>query len=193
MEFQLEQAVEILSRTPATLDTLLRDLPVAWALKNEGPDTWSPYDVVGHLIHGEETDWLPRARTILEHGEAQAFESFDRFAQFEKSKGKELEELLDEFAVLRRNNLEALEQLNITPAQLQQRGTHPQLGSVSLRELLATWVAHDLSHIAQAVRVMCKQYGNEVGPWKQFLPILQPEGVSKRENREVPRKQVADA
>ena len=172
MEFQLEQAVEILSRTPATLNALLRDLPVAWVLKNEGGDSWRPYDVVGHLIHGEETDWLPRARIILEHGEVKAFEPFDRFAQFEQSKGKDLEDLLDRFAALRQNNLAALEQLQITPAQLEQRGKHPQLGSVTLRELLATWVAHDLSHIAQTVRVMCKQYGNEVGPWKQFLPIF---------------------
>jgi DinB family protein len=172
MEFQLEEAISILSRTPATLNSLLRDLPGEWTTSNEGPDTWSPYDVLGHLIHGEETDWIPRAQIILEHGEARAFEPFDRFAQFEKSKGKSTIELLDEFESLRKVNLAVLEQMNITPDQLAQRGTHPGLGRVTLNELLATWVVHDLSHIAQAARVMCKQYSDAVGPWKQYLPLL---------------------
>jgi hypothetical protein len=174
MEFELQQAIEILSRTPSTLNSLLRGLEADWAMGNEGPDTWSPFDILGHLIHGEETDWIPRARIILEHGESQAFEPFDRFAQFEKSKGKSLEELLDEFESLRNRNLAALEQMNITPDQLDRRGTHPELGTVTLGELLATWTAHDLSHIAQAVRVMCKQYSEAVGPWKPYLPILEP-------------------
>jgi hypothetical protein len=139
---------------------------------NEGPDTWSPYDVLGHLIHGEETDWIPRARIILEHGESQAFEPFDRFAQFEKSKGKSPAQLLDAFETLRKRNLAVLAQMNITPDQLSLSGRHPELGSVTLSELLATWVAHDLSHIAQAVRVMCKQYSAAVGPWREYLPIL---------------------
>ena len=173
MEFQLEEAVEILRRTPETLRALLQDVPPAWATNNEGGDSWSPYTVVGHLIHGEETDWVPRARIILEHGEARAFTPFDRFAQFEKSRDKSLDELLDEFATLRQASLAALAELNIRPEQLSRRGTHPELGSVTLGQLLATWVAHDLSHLAQIFRVMCRQYTEAVGPWKQYLPILQ--------------------
>jgi len=172
MEFQLDQAIDILSRTPATLNGLLRGVPDGWTMGNEGSNTWSPYDVLGHLIHGEETDWIPRARIILEHGESQAFEPFDRFAQFEKSKGKSAGELLDEFETLRKRNLIALEEMKITSDQLARRGTHPELGRVTLGELLAAWVVHDLSHIAQAVRVMCKQYSDAVGPWKEYLPIL---------------------
>lgn len=172
MEFQLNEAVEILSRTPGTLNSLLRDLPKSWVVSNEGPDTWSAFDILGHLIHGEETDWIPRARIILEHGEERAFEPFDRFAQFEKSKGKSIGELLVEFESLRTKNLAALQKLNITSDQLARRGTHPELGSVTMSELLAAWVVHDLSHVAQATRVMCKQYTSAVGPWKQYLPIL---------------------
>lgn len=173
MEFQLEQAIDILGRTPATLNALLRGIPADWAMANEGPDTWSPYDVLGHLIHGEQTDWIPRARIILEYGESKAFEPFDRFAQYEKSNGKSPTELLDEFESLRKGNLAALEQMKISSDQLARRGTHPQLGTVTLGELLATWVAHDLSHIAQALRVMCKQYSDAVGPWRQYLPIME--------------------
>ena len=172
MEFQLDQAVNILGRTPATLNSLLRDAPAEWTNGNEGPDTWSPYDVLGHLVHGEETDWIPRVRMILDFGESRAFEPFDRFAQFEKSKGKTIADLLDEFDSLRKSNLSVLARMNIAPNQLTMRGTHPSLGTVSLRDLLATWVAHDLSHIAQAARVMCKQYSEAVGPWKEYLPIL---------------------
>ena len=172
MEFQLEQATNILRRTPDTLNSLLRGVPAEWTIGNEGGDTWSPYDILGHLIHGEETDWLARAKIILRLGESRAFEPFDRFAQFEKSRGKPADELLDKFEALRTRNLAALRQMNITPDQLELRGTHPELGSVRLRELLATWAVHDLSHIAQATRVMCKQYSEAVGPWKQYLPIL---------------------
>jgi hypothetical protein len=172
MEFRLEHAVEILSRTPETLNRLLRDLPDSWITGNEGPDTWSAFDIMGHLVHGEETDWVPRVKIILEHGESRAFEPFDRFAQFEKSKGKSLMDLLDEFDSLRKGNLSLLERMTITPAQLALRGMHPELGSVTLSQLLATWVAHDLSHVAQATRVLCKQYSEAVGPWKQYLPIL---------------------
>lgn len=172
MEFQLEEAISILRRTPESLRALLKDLPTTWATANEGGDSWSPYDVVGHLIHGEETDWVPRARIILEHGEAQAFTPFDRFAQFENSRGKSLDELIDEFTALREANLAALAELKITPAQLSLRGTHPELGSVTLGQLLATWVAHDLSHVAQILRVMCRQYTEAVGPWKQYLPLV---------------------
>lgn len=172
MKFQHDEATEILSRTPGTLNRLLKGVPECWVLNNEGPDTWSAYDILGHLIHGEETDWIPRARIILKHGESRSFEPFDRFAQFEKSRGKSTDELLDEFEALRTKNLTALERMNITPDQLALRGTHPELGSVTLGELLATWVVHDLSHIAQTARVMCKQYSEAVGSWKQYLPIL---------------------
>lgn len=172
MEFQLEEAIAILGRTPETLRVLLNGLPEAWVTANEGGDSWSAYDVVGHLIHGEETDWVPRARIILEHGEAQAFTPFDRFAQFEQSRGKSLAELLEEFAARRRASLVALAEFNLRPELMSLRGTHPELGSVTLGELLATWVAHDLSHVAQILRVLCRQYGEAVGPWKQYLPLV---------------------
>jgi len=172
MNFELAQAIEILSRTPATLNSLLRDLSDPWLVQNEGPDTWSPYDVIGHLIHGEETDWIPRAKIILEHGESRAFEPFDRVAMFEESKGKSIAELLDTFAELRAKNLCELESLNPTSELLDKRGRHPELGVVTLRQLLSTWVVHDLGHIRQVVRVMSKQYRDAVGPWKAYLSIL---------------------
>lgn len=172
MEFQLDKAITILRRTPNVLNGLLLNLPDDWVLPNEGPETWSPLDIVGHLIHGDEADWIPRARIILEHGPARAFEPFDRFAQFEKSKGKTLTALLERFAELRRGNLEELNGLGITPELLTKRGRHPDLGEVTLAQLLATWTVHDLSHISQITRVMCKQYGAAVGPWKEYLPIL---------------------
>lgn len=172
MEFKLDEAQAILRRTPATLTSLLQNLPDEWLFSNEGPETWSPFDVLGHLIHGEETDWIPRAKIILEHGEQRAFEPFDRFAMFEKSKGKSLSELLTTFERLRGESLRQLDEFNLTPELLAKRGKHPELGVVTLNELLATWVVHDLSHIAQIVRVMCKQYGDRVGPWREYLPIL---------------------
>ena len=172
MEFQLEQATEILRRTPATLDSLLRHLPEEWTLATEGPETWSPFDVVGHLIHGEEADWIPRARIILEHGEGRAFEPFDRQAMFEKSKGKTLGELLDRFEQLRGESLKELGGMNLTPELLARRGTHPELGAVTLGQLLSAWVVHDLGHVAQVVRVMAKQYGEAVGVWKVYLSVL---------------------
>ena len=172
MEFDLTEGKAILRRTPATLDAQLRGLPDAWARAVEGPDTWSAYDIVGHLIHGEETDWIPRARIILEHGEARAFDPFDRTAMFEQSKGKSLEELLDEFAALRARSLEELDGLQVTPDRLGLGGTHPELGRVTLGQLLATWVAHDLGHLAQVSRVLARQYAEEVGPWRAYLPIL---------------------
>ena len=172
MEFELNQAKEVLSRTPATLNTLLRPLSESWILGNEGPDTWSPYDVVGHLIHGEETDWIPRAKLILQHGEDRAFEPFDRFAMFEKSKGKSLAELLDDFERARAGSLRELDALALTPALLEKRGRHPELGIVTLKQLLATWVVHDLGHVSQVVRAMSKQYSDAVGPWKVYLSIL---------------------
>ena len=173
MEFELAHAIDVLRQTPATLNSLLRDLPEPWLVQNEGPDTWSPYDVIGHLIHGEETDWIPRAKIILEHGETRAFDPFDRVAMFEKSEGKPIAELLDIFAQLRAENLRVLESLNLTADLLDKRGRHPELGIVTLKQLLSTWVVHDLSHIRQVVRVMSQQYRDTVGPWKAYLSILE--------------------
>jgi hypothetical protein len=172
MQYRLDEALAILERTPRTLDAFLHDLPDAWARASEGPETWSPYDVVGHLIHGERTDWIPRARVILEHGEDEPFEPFDRFAQFESSQGKSLEALLDEFAALRAASLEALSAWGLSPADLERTGRHPELGRVTLGQHLATWVVHDLGHLAQIARAMAKQYADEVGPWGAYLPIL---------------------
>ncbi|HYV12228.1 MAG TPA: DinB family protein [Pyrinomonadaceae bacterium] len=172
MEFELAHALEVLRRTPATLNALLRDLPEPWLVRNEGPDTWSPYDVIGHLIHGDETDWIPRAKIILEHGEAKAFEPFDRVAMFAESKGKSIVELLDIFAQVRAEKLRELQSLNLTSDLLDKRGRHPELGVVTLKQLLSTWVVHDLGHIRQVVRVMSQQYGEAVGPWRAYLSIL---------------------
>jgi hypothetical protein len=170
--FDLQEAIGILTRTPAVLDTLLRHVPDDWARSNEGPETWSPFDVLGHLIHGERTDWIPRAKLILEHGEARAFDKFDRFAQFAESKGKPLPGLLDEFATARRESLHQLAEMNLTESDLDRRGLHPALGVVTLRHLLATWVAHDLDHLMQVARVMARQYSDEVGPWRQYMRII---------------------
>jgi hypothetical protein len=172
MDFELQHAKDILGRTPSTLDSMLRELPEAWLVRNEGPETWSPHDIVGHLIHGEETDWIPRANIILEHGEARPFEPFDRTAMFEKSKGKSIAELLDSFAALRKGSLHELDEMKLTPALLEKRGKHPELGVVTLQQLLATWVVHDLGHVRQIVRVLAKQYGDNVGPWRAYLSIL---------------------
>jgi len=170
--FAMDEAVAVLERTPAALDALLRGLPDGWTAANEGAATWSPYDVVGHLIHGERTDWLPRAKIILEHGETRAFDKFDRFAQFAASKGRTLASLLDEFAALRREGLGELAAMRLTDADLDRRGRHPELGTVTLRQLLATWVAHDLDHVVQVSRVLARQYSDEVGPWRAYLRII---------------------
>ena len=170
--FVMEEAVAILGRTPATLDALLRDLPDSWIAAHEGGETWSPFDVVGHLIHGERTDWMGRARIILEHGETRPFDTFDRLAQFAESKGRTLMNLLDEFATLRAENLRQLAALNLTGADLDRRGRHPELGVVTLRQLLATWVAHDLDHVMQISRVLARQYSDEVGPWRAYLRVI---------------------
>ncbi len=172
MEFQPDQAKEILRRTPATLNSLLRHLPEEWALANEGPATWSPFDVVGHLIHAEEADWIPRAKLILEYGEDGTFEPFDRFAMFEQSRGKSLADLLDRFEWLRGESLKELEGMNLRPEMLATRGMHPELGVVTLSQLLSTWVVHDLGHIGQVVRVLAKQYTKAVGVWQAYLSIL---------------------
>ncbi len=163
---------EVLAQTPATVRGMLGELSDPWILDNTEPSGWSPFDIVGHYIHGEETDWIPRLRVILEHGETKPFESFDRFAQFEKSKGKTLAQLLDRFAQLRAENLATLDALNLSAAQLELRGRHPELGTVTLKQLLATWAAHDLNHVGQISRVMAKRYIETVGPWKQYLGVL---------------------
>jgi hypothetical protein len=172
MEFILEEAIPVLERTPAVLSALLEDLPKAWIGAREEAEAWSPGEIVGHLIHGERTDWIVRTEILLAHGETRPFTPFDRFAQFEASRGKTLHELLDIFAGLRAANLIRLESLGLTPADLERRGRHPELGPVTLGELLATWVAHDLSHIAQIARVMGRQYTEAVGPWRAYLPML---------------------
>lgn len=170
--FAVDEAIAILSRTPSTLDALLRGLPESWIMAHEGGETWSPFDVIGHLIHGEQTDWMPRARIILEHGESRAFDKFDRFAQFEDSRGRTLPSLLDEFAAARGESVRSLAALQLTEADLDRRGTHPELGGVTLRQLLATWVAHDLDHIVQVARVLARQYADEVGPWRAYLRVI---------------------
>jgi uncharacterized damage-inducible protein DinB len=172
MDYQQEHTLAILTRTPATLRALLAGLPEAWTRATEGENTWSAYDVVGHLLHGEQTDWISRVHIILEQGEGHPFPSFDRTAMFEESAGKPLEELLDAFAVARAANLVTLSELAITPAKLARRGTHPSLGAVTLGNLLATWAIHDLNHLGQIIEVMAHQYDAAVGPWKAYLGIL---------------------
>lgn len=172
MSFDLSETLDLLGRTPAVLDTLLRGTGASWHASNEGSGTWSAFDVLGHLIHGEETDWVPRARIILEHGESRPFEPFDRFAQLSRFEGWSLEDLLDRFTELRRANLETVRSWNLTGAQLTLPGRHPELGGVTLRQLLATWTVHDLSHIAQISRVMAKVYTDEVGAWRAYLSVL---------------------
>ena len=168
----LEESLAILTRTPATLNTLLRDLPESWTTATEGPQTWSPYDVIGHLIHGERADWIPRLAIILEHGTARPFDPFDREAQFRESAGKSLSDLLDEFTALRRENVKHLRSLELDAGQLELEGTHPTLGTVTARQLLATWTAHDLAHVLQISRTMAKRYKQEVGPFAQFLSVM---------------------
>jgi hypothetical protein len=173
MPFSLVSAIPVLSRTPRVLDVLLRDLPPCWIRATEGPDTWSPYDVVGHLIQGDRTDWMPRVEHLLTHGDSKPFLPFDRFAQFEGSKGQTLAQLLDTFGALRADNIRRLEALELEEVDFDRRGLHPTLGGVTLGQLLATWVAHDLDHIVQVARVMGKQYSHEVGPWSQYLRIIE--------------------
>lgn len=168
----MDEAVAILERTPAALDALLRGLPDGWIAAHEGGVTWSPFDVIGHLIHGERTDWMQRIRIVLQHGEGRAFDKFDRLAQFADAKGRPLGSLLDELASLRKENLRALAALRLSDADLDRRGRHPELGVVTLRQLLATWVAHDLDHVVQISRVMARQYAEEVGPWRAYLRII---------------------
>ena len=172
MEFQLAQAVEVLERTPPALSGLLHGVSDVWLNAREGPDTFSTIDVLGHLIYGEQTDWIPRARIIRECGETKAFEPFDRCGFASIIEGQSVDSLLSQFAESRRQNLQALSQLGLDETLLDSTGTHPELGRVTMRQLIATWVAHDLGHIAQIVRVMAKQYGEAVGPWREYLTIV---------------------
>ncbi|MBK8233666.1 MAG: DinB family protein [Candidatus Eisenbacteria bacterium] len=172
MNFDLNEGMAVLERTPDVLERLLLGLPTAWLTSNEGQDTWSPFDVVGHLITGEETDWMARLHIILAQGEERRFARFDRFRQLERDKGRSLEELLAEFRRLRERNLQELRTLRLTEEQLRLTGEHPTFGTVTAEHLLSTWVAHDLGHLGQIARVMAKQYREAVGPWQEFLPIL---------------------
>jgi hypothetical protein len=178
MTHDLPNTIALLARTPATLNALLRDLPATWTMTNEGENTWSAFDVVGHLIHGERTDWMVRARRILEYGEGKPFDKFDRFAQQRDSQGKSLPELLDEFARLRSENLDELRKLNLQQEDFAKRGRHPALGTVTLSNLLATWAAHDMTHLHQIARIMAHQYREAVGPWVAFLGVMQCAGHS---------------
>ncbi|HKN60730.1 MAG TPA: DinB family protein [Candidatus Acidoferrales bacterium] len=178
MAQNLEHTISLLARTPAALDALLRDLPDAWTLRNEGENTWSAFDIVGHLVHGDRTDWMPRAKMILQFGETRAFEPFDRWGQARESEGKSLGQLLDEFARVRRDSLAELRTLNLRPEDLARRGRHPALGVVTLSELLATWAAHDLTHLHQISRVMAHQYRKAVGPWGAYLGVMHCAGHS---------------
>jgi hypothetical protein len=178
MEQNLSATIALLSRTPAALNALLRDLPESWTLSNEGPNTWSAFDIVGHLIHAEHTDWIPRAAMILQSGETQTFKPFNREGQNEKSQGKSLPQLLDEFAAVRAESLAQLYAMHLQPHDLDRRGKHPTFGSVTLGQLFATWAAHDLTHLHQLTRLMAYQYREAVGPWSVYLGVLQCAGHS---------------
>jgi hypothetical protein len=172
MNFSLDRSIEILERTPTVLSLMLDGISTDWTTNNEGAETWSAYDVIGHLIHGEKTDWMPRAELILSDNTNKNFITFNRFAQFEESKGKTLKQLLNEFKLLRERNIAKLLSLKITDEDLQKKGIHPAFEEVSLLQLLATWVVHDLDHIVQISRVMAKQYKETVGPWVEYLKVL---------------------
>ena len=172
MEFRFDQALPVLRQTPRTVRAMLMDLPREWTSSTEGPGTWSPYDVVGHLIHGERADWIPRVEHLLQHGEAVPFPPFDREAMFAASRGQTLAQLLDRFSALRNTSLSRLDALGLTDTDLGRTGRHPEFGVVTLGQHLATWVAHDMTHIAQISRVIARQYADAVGPWKAYLSVL---------------------
>jgi DinB superfamily len=178
MEHNLQHTMSLLARTPAALDALLRDLPETWTFRNEGENTWSAFDIIGHLIHGERTDWMPRARIILQFGETQTFETFNRGGHVRESEGKSLGQLLDEFARLRSENLDELRALNLRQEDLALRGRHPALGAVTLSQLLATWAAHDLTHLHQISRVLAHHYRELVGFWSAYLGVMRCAGHS---------------
>ncbi len=172
MQFDLNRSIEVLQRTPGTLQAMLGGLSDDWTMSNYGPKTFSPFDVVGHLIHAELTNWMMRARFILEQGETAPFLAFDRYAMYETSKGKSMADLLQTFAKVRAKNLDDLRAMNLTAGQLQLRGKHPDFGSVTLGNLLATWVVHDLNHLHQIAKSMAYQHREAVGPWRSYLTIL---------------------
>jgi len=176
MEHTLEETLALLTRTPDVLNALLRGMPETWTKSNEGAGSWSPFDVVAHLIHAERGNWIPRARTILDHGETQAFAPFDREGNFSDSRRKTLEQLLDEFAQARAESLRQLRAMNLVPRDLEKKGKHPSLGTVTLSELFATWAAHDLTHLHQISRVMAVQYREAVGPFRKYLGVMQCAG-----------------
>ena len=178
-KFDLEETIELLSRTPAALDALLRGLPESWTHRDEGEGSWTVFDVVGHLIHGERTDWMPRARRILESGNTKAFDVFDRGGHKEEILGKSMEQLLDQFAKERAENVSALRALNLSSMDLDRPGLHPALGAVTMSQLLATWAAHDLTHLHQISRIMAHQYREAVGPWSAYLGVMQCDGHSR--------------
>jgi hypothetical protein len=172
MEYQLEMAIPVLERTPAALRAMLLGLPDAWITRNEGGDSWSPYDVVGHMLALERTDWIPRARIILDHGTERPFEPVDRFAMFTESEGKSLAQLLDEFADMRQANIAQLRAMSLSEADFARKGRHPALGEVHLSQLLAAWMVHDLNHVQQIAQTIARQYRDTVGPWREYLLIL---------------------
>ena len=172
MDFDITQGIAVLERTPGTLHAMLHDLGTAWIDATEGPETWSPYVIIGHLVHGERADWIPRARFILSQRTSRRLPSYDRFAHLHESPGKSLSALLDEFGRMRAENLATLATWRLTDTELALNGEHPEFGTVTLRQLLATWVVHDLGHIAQIARVMAKQYRDAIGPWQAYLPIV---------------------
>lgn len=173
MQFDLNQAIEILERTPQVMESMLTGLSDDWIVNNEGEGTWTPFDIIGHLIHGEKTDWIPRMEIILSDHEDKRFEPFDRFAQFQASRGKTIAQLLAEFKTLRAANLENLRSKRLSDNDFHKTGVHPAFGAVTLGQLLSAWAVHDLTHITQAARVMAKQYKDEVGPWVEYLSVLQ--------------------
>ncbi|MEO6588760.1 MAG: DinB family protein [Pyrinomonadaceae bacterium] len=171
-KFNLYDSISILEKTPSVLQILLTGLPENWVNQRENEEIWSVFDIVGHLVHGEITDWIPRAKIILETGKEQAFAPFDRFAQFDESKGKNINQILEEFKHLRSENLNQLRELNLQSEDLLREGLHPDLGVVKLEQLLATWVVHDLGHIRQIARVLAKNYKSEIGAWEKYLPVV---------------------
>jgi hypothetical protein len=172
MEFRFEDALPVLARTPAVVGALLADMPDAWTAAAVGPGTWSPFDIVGHLIHAERTNWIPRVEHLLAHGDSLPFPPFDREAMFAAWGGRTLGELLETFDRTRRASLERLAELGLGEPDLMRPGRHPALGSVTLGQLLAAWVVHDLTHLSQTVRVMAGQYADAVGPWRAYLSVL---------------------
>ena len=172
MKFEVEHALQILSRTPATVRALVSGLGDEWTKPNEGADTFSVFDVVGHLVDGEETDWIARAQIILVEGDNGTFDPYDRFRHYERNRGRSIESLIDELEQLRTRNLDLVKAWNLDDHKLALTARHPLLGMVTMRQLLSAWVVHDLGHIAQISRVMAKQYRDEIGPWAPYLPVV---------------------